>query len=109
MSNSLASLRGRIAAYSRAALPDQARFTEAARDALAGKFALQARAFGACDDVELERRIRALKSAHYSRLALASAKARQKKSPACESGQTLRNAGEEKGESNGIPSARRVL
>lgn len=79
MSNTLATLRGRIGAFSRAALPDQARFTEAARGALAGKFADQARSLGPCDDVELGRRVSALKSAFYSRLALASVKTRAKK------------------------------
>ncbi len=78
MADSLASLRGKIAAFTRAALPDQRRFTRAGREALAGKFASQARAMGPCSDAELERRIKALKSAHYSRLALASAKSRRK-------------------------------
>jgi hypothetical protein len=79
VSDTLASLRGRIAAYSRAAQPDQARFTEAARGALASKFEREALSLGPCDGVELARRVSALKSAFYSRLALASVKTRAKK------------------------------
>jgi len=94
VSDTLATLRGRIAAFSRAALPNQPRFTEAARRALSGKFERLALAMGPCDGAELDRRVSALKSAHYSRLSLASAKARRRRTqnttPDRVSGKTLR-------------------
>ena len=79
MSNSAASLRGRIGAYSLHAQYDPRETTKAGRQAFLDSFANQVDPENALPPDERARRAEMLKKAYFTRLALASVKAREKK------------------------------
>jgi hypothetical protein len=73
-------MRGRIGAHiSWANTSDRAARTRPARDALAAKFEQQVDPDGVLPRAELERRVASARSAHFTRLAYASARARRSK------------------------------
>jgi hypothetical protein len=86
MSPAERSLRARIAAHAMHAQNDPAEITAKARAAFLAKFEQQADPDGVLSPEERERRAEHLRSAHFARLALASAKARRTRKPPEEGG-----------------------
>lgn len=72
--------RARIAAHTKWANTDPVEGTKAARAAFLSKFEQQADPDGVLDPVELARRVKHLKKAHFARLAYLSAQARRGRS-----------------------------
>ena len=79
LSESQRSLRARIAAHSLHAQRDSKELTKNARKAFRDKFAREADPEGVLSPEERERRAQQLRTAFYTRLALASSKARSKR------------------------------
>lgn len=77
-SDSLASIRGRIGAYSLHALYDSREITSAARSRFLQRFEKEVDPEHQLLPEERQRRAMMARRAHFQRLALASAKARQK-------------------------------
>ncbi len=73
------SLRARIAAYSLHAQRDPRQTTEAARKAFHARFENEVDPDGVLSHAERQRRAESARKAHFTRLALASSKARQRK------------------------------
>jgi len=86
MSPAERSLRARIAAHAMHARNDPVEITAKARAAFLAKFERQADPEGVLPPEERRRRAEHLRSAHFARLALASAKARRTRRPAARGG-----------------------
>lgn len=80
VSDSLATLRGRIGGLALAAQRDPREYTAQARATFMGRFTREVDPDGVLPPVERARRAEAARRLYFQRLALASAKARQKKS-----------------------------
>ena len=79
MSDSLATLRGRIGAYALHSQRDPRETTRAARRAFLGKFEVAVDPDGVLPPAERARRAEAAKKLHFTRLALRSLKTRRRK------------------------------
>jgi hypothetical protein len=79
-------LRARIGAYAMHGHNDARETTSKARTAFLAKFEYQADPHGRLPPAERQRRAEQLRSAHFARLALASAKARRARRPAAKGG-----------------------
>jgi hypothetical protein len=79
-------LRARIGAYAMHGRHDVRETTTKARTAFLAKFERQADPDGVLPPAERQRRAERLRSAHFARLALASAKARRARRPATKGG-----------------------
>ncbi len=86
MSPAERSLRARMAAHAMHARNDPVEITAKARAAFLAKFERQADPEGTLPPEERRRRAEHLRSAHFARLALASAKARRGRKPAARGG-----------------------
>jgi hypothetical protein len=103
-----ASLRARIGAYAQHAAHDTRETTRAARAAFNSKFEHQVDPDGVLPEAERQRRAQAARSAHFARLALASAckrsqKARNKKKATAGEAVTLDSIGGQRGTSTQTP------